>query len=41
MNLETAAIIGMAIIALWGIGALVLAMRAAKSHHPADTAHSH
>lgn len=36
MSMEIAAIVGMAIIALWGIGALVLAMRAAKSHHPAD-----
>ncbi len=41
MNLETAAILGMAIIALWGIGALILAIRTAKTHHPANTTHSH
>lgn len=41
MSFETAAIIGMAIIVFWGLGALALAIHAAKGHHPSNTAHSH
>lgn len=41
MDFETAAIIGMAIVVFWGLGALALAIHAAKRNHPSSITHAH
>lgn len=43
MTIEMAALLGMGLVALWGVVALLLAVKFAKTEHHIDTgvAHSH
>jgi hypothetical protein len=41
MTIEFAALLGMGLIALWGLIALLLAIRSAKTNHNIDTGPIH